>query len=196
MASLKSALSHAIVIAFDLEITAWPGSLARQWSGPGETMEIVQIGATKLDVRAGLAEIASFDDLVRPKINPELSDYFVSLTGITQSDVDSKGANFVDALDRFVEFIGDDTGAVLSTGSDGYVLEVNCGLNGIPFPYPPSLFHNIARDLAKTLGCERVQSSDLPSLLGFPPPGRAHQAYTDAQCIAGALQVLRRQNRI
>lgn len=196
MNGLKSALSHAVVVALDLEITAWPGSLARYWSGPGEAMEIVQIGAAKLDARNGFTEVAGFDVLVRPKINPLLSDYFISLTGITQADVDAKAVDFKIAMERFIRFLGEGTGAVLSTGSDGHVLEVNCKLNGVPFPYPSSLFHNIGPLLARAIDRERVQSSDLPSLLGFPAPGRPHQAYTDAQCVAGALQVLRRQNRI
>ena len=37
------------LIVFDLEFTAWEGSLARHWLAPGEFKEVVQIGAVRLD---------------------------------------------------------------------------------------------------------------------------------------------------
>ena len=37
-----------IFVIMDLEWTSWEGAKKRQWSGPGEEMEIVQIGALKL----------------------------------------------------------------------------------------------------------------------------------------------------
>lgn len=35
------------IVVFDLEWTAWEGSKARGWDGPGEEMEIVQIGVRR-----------------------------------------------------------------------------------------------------------------------------------------------------
>jgi len=69
---------HAIV--FDLEFTAWQGSVAHRWSRPGEFTELVQIGAVKVDV-ASLNVVDEITVLVRPRINPVLSDYLVELTG-------------------------------------------------------------------------------------------------------------------
>ena len=37
-----------IIAVMDLEWTAWEGSKERRWNGPGEEMEIVQIGALKV----------------------------------------------------------------------------------------------------------------------------------------------------
>lgn len=187
-----------IVVVFDLEWTAWEGSQARQWGGPGEEMEVVQIGAVRLDAARGLDETACFDVLVRPRINPTLSDYFTALTGITQHAVELAGLAFADALDAYRAFLGADTDAVFSFGSDPEVLERNCQLNHIPFPFAPDLFHDAMPPLARTLARAPGSfiSSDLPALVDFPPPAAPHQALGDARCIAQALRVLRRDGRL
>jgi hypothetical protein len=47
------------VVVFDTEFTAWRGSMERNWAGPGEFREIVQIGAVRIDAET-LAEAESF----------------------------------------------------------------------------------------------------------------------------------------
>ena len=74
-----------IFAIMDLEWTSWEGAHQRQWSGPGEEMEIVQIGALKIKDDETLTETDSFDVLVTPRINPGLSDYFIQLTAITRN---------------------------------------------------------------------------------------------------------------
>ena len=118
------------VVVFDLEITAWKGSLARNWSGPGEFMEVVQIGAVKLDAAMPMAELASFEVLVTPEKNPVLSDYFIELTGITNADLSRHGVPFQDALTRFADFVGD-AGLVLSNGTDWSDLVQNADWAGM-----------------------------------------------------------------
>ncbi len=41
-------MTDKCVVVYDLEYTAWEGSLERNWSGPNEDPEIVQIGAVKI----------------------------------------------------------------------------------------------------------------------------------------------------
>src|ERR1700748_1153496 len=86
---------------FDLEFTAWECSMASHWLRPGEFKEVVQIGAVKLDA-ASFEIIASFDVLVRPRINVDLSPYFENLTGITNGQVADRGVDFPEALVRFL----------------------------------------------------------------------------------------------
>jgi len=184
-----------IIAIMDLEFTAWEGSSARRWSAPGEEMEIVQIGATRHRNDDALSEIEALDVLVKPLINPELSDYFIELTGITQEQVDTKAISFCEALDRLVAFFGNDTKAVYSWGQDYLVLQRNCQLNDLDFPYDGSLFEN-ARDPLRQImesELESIFSSNLPEILGFPSPGTAHQGLGDCRCIAGALRVARRK---
>jgi len=102
-----------VIVVFDLEITAWPGSVARFWSGPGEHPEIIQIGAVKARTVGGMTETGSMNRYVRPSINPVLSDYIIGLTGIRQSDIDDKGVPFTDAMKEFAAFIGDDTEQII-----------------------------------------------------------------------------------
>lgn len=186
------------IVVFDLEWTAWEGSQTRDWSGPGEELEIVQIGAVRLDGANGLAETGGFETLTRPRINPQLSDYFTALTGITQARVDQSGVAFADALKAFAAFVGGDTQAMLSFGRDPDVLSANCRLNGIAFPFAPELFCNVIPALTAALDAAEgsFASSDLPRLMGFAPPGAAHDAIGDARAIAEALRRLRARGRL
>ena len=186
------------VVVLDMEWTAWEGSSARHWGAPGEYREIVQIGAVKLDGGNALGERESFDLLVRPRRNPVLSDYFIDLTGIVQARLDAEGVDFARAFEQFSAFLGPRPGLLLSAGYDGWVLEENCRLCGVPFTLDRDLFFSITPMILGALGVEEetFMSSQLPELLGFPRPGRAHDAVGDARCIAEALRILLREGRI
>lgn len=185
-------IPEAIVAVLDLEWTAWEGSRARRWSGPGEHREIVQVGCVRLDTRQGLAEIGHFEVLVRPRINPQLSDYFVNLTGLDQARIDAEGLDFAAALAALRSFVGDDVATVYSYGADGGVIGENCRLYGLDNPFPPKLFASVGPFLAESLGRAEgtFSSADLPRLLGFPSSGVAHTALSDARAIAEALRRL------
>jgi len=183
-----------VVAVFDLEWTTWEGAQARDWSGPGEEREIVEIGAVKLDGRNGLCEIAAFEILVRPRLNPALSDYFTGLTGITQAMLDARGRGFAEALAAFAGFLETSPPAAraLSFGRDPEVLRHNCSLAGLGFPFADALFRNVRPDLARFAGvsANALSACDLPRHLGFPPPSGAHRGLGDARCIAEALRRL------
>ena len=83
-------------IIFDTEYTAWEGSQERNWSGVNEYMELVQIGALKVVKTSRTIKIVKkFNIYIKPKKNPELSEYFINLTGITQNMVDKKAITFI-----------------------------------------------------------------------------------------------------
>lgn len=176
------------VVVYDLEYTAWPGSLATGWSRPGEYMEVVQLGAVRLDAGAGLEECGSLRLLVRPRINPDLSDYFTNLTGITQVELDRDGVSFPEMLDAFTSFC-DGAGPILANGTDEDVLIENCALNHLP---PPGLaFIDISPWLGAALGVQgHVVSGTLTGRLDLPAVGRAHDGLADARAIAAALRFL------
>ena len=185
------------VVVFDLEITAWKGSLARNWSGPGEFMEVVQIGAVKLDAAMPMAELASFEVLVTPEKNPVLSDYFIELTGITNADLSRHGVPFQDALTRFADFVGD-AGLVLSNGTDWSDLVQNADWAGMAWPFADDLFTSIRPSLAKALGLPVSQtvSSTLPQHLGHTEMPGAHTGLGDSRAIALTIRDLRAQGRL
>lgn len=181
------------IAVFDLEYTAWEGSMQRHWSEPWEEREVVQIGAVKLDEIDGLQEITTLELLVIPRINPELSDYFVDLTGITRERVTAEGTDLTDALSRFATFIGD-CRQTCCLGRDENILRHNCELYDVPFPFDDGAFVNVRPAVVDYLDGkgDGVISSTLPDFLGFPRPGDSHDAIADSRCTAEALRILRR----
>jgi len=186
------------VVVYDLEYTAWDGSVARNWSGPGEHREIVQIGAVILDADDGLRETGEFETLVKPRRNPVISDYLVKLTGISAQAVLDRGIDFADALLRFRDFVGDSVTPLLSYGLDDLVLRENCGLTDIDYPFEANSTFNVNPLISRLTGIEGqlVNSGQLPEAMGFAAPGPRHQALYDARCVAEALRILRRRNLV
>ena len=186
----------AEIAVMDVEWTSWAGASSRRWRGPGEEMEIVQIGAVRLKDDDGLKELGALDVLVKPRINPTLSDYFIDLTGITQARLDRDGIGFAEALGRLQAFL-EGARAVCSYGTDYAIIRHNCGLHGLDFPFEENLFRNVREEIAAVVGFDPlgVYSSGLPEVMGFPPPGAAHQGVDDCRCIAQALRILRRRGK-
>lgn len=176
-------LPHTFVI-FDTEFTAWKGSHERGWSAPGEHREIIQIGAVQ--VRA-LEEVDSYSVLVAPRINPELSQYITELTGITQHMVEMDGVSFGDALTAFSAWSADLP--CYSYGHDGAVIEENCELLGVPFPFDREQFRDV-REVFAADGVDTSQymSSTIPRAYGLEPPPDGHDARNDARSILLALK--------
>lgn len=176
----------AMIVVFDMEWTSWPGSQARDWSGPGEHPEIIQIGAVRLD--ADLRETASLDRLVKPKVNPLLSDFIIGLTGITQDRVDRDGIDVAEALSEFATFASG-ARAVLTNGRDHEIIARNVALHGIANPMAGATFASVSAHFRHAAGrSTHVVSSTLPEVFGFELSGRAHDGLADARAIAEALR--------
>lgn len=175
-------------VLYDLEYTAWEGSMARRWLAPGEFREVVQIGAVKIDA-ASLETVAELNVLVRPRINKVLSAYFEELTGITNAMLAGRGVDFRDAYDRFVAFAGE--GPIVSFGRDDLVLAHNLALYGIR-DVPALLVHrNIAPWLNENGVVTKGQhSSDVARLCGVIFHGRAHDALDDARSLLAGSRAL------
>lgn len=93
------------LVIFDTEYTSWQGCQEYGWRG-NQKKEIVQISALK--VSDDLEVVAEFNALCRPVVNPELSDYFVNLTHITNEQIVAQGQLFAEAYQKFVRFVGSD----------------------------------------------------------------------------------------
>ena len=122
-------------IIFDTEYTAWEGSQERNWSGDYEYMELVQIGALKVvKTDTTIKVVKKFNIYVKPKKNPELSEYFINLTGITQNIVDKKGVTFNEAMKQFYNFCKTKNNVKLpmfSYGNDYNIIKYNLKLNSV-----------------------------------------------------------------
>lgn len=181
----------------DLEYTSWAGARERNWSGPGEHREIVEIGLLVLQTDS-LTEIAELSLLVRPRRNPQLSDYFRKLTGIQQADVDRAG-DFAAADSAMRALLGDALceggGRIWSFGEDGEIVAENYRLNDLPVRLAPGCFRDIRPALTSSLGlpARGVDSGELPAALGLAGHPPAHRALDDCRAIATALRVARQR---
>lgn len=185
------------VIVFDLEFTAWDGSLARGWSEPWEWREVIHIGAVRCDAADDYRELESFEVFVRPRRNPRLSAYITALTGITDDDLDRRGVDFSSALAAFMAFCRPDT-PLMMNGKDAQILCENCMLEGIDIPFPRTRASNLRPLLIQATGLphETLISSELPRLLSLPPQPEKHTGLDDARAIVAALRHLRSLGRL
>ena len=175
-------------IIFDTEYTSWEGAKQRDWTGPNEHRELVQIGALKVTYPA-LEVIDEYQELLIPEINPELSDYFTNLTHITPAQLDQHGHPPRDIIKKFAEWSEDLP--LYSYGHDDAILEENCQLLGIPCPIASDHFHNI-KEIFITHGidADSYMSSTIVKAFGEKPTRPGHDALNDAHTIVDGLRLL------
>lgn len=176
-------------VIVDTEFTAWEGSAQRGWSGDNEHRELIQIGAVKLTMTPSSASVSErFNVLVKPAINPRLSDYIIELTGITQPMVDEHGVDAASAITSLYHFCEDGQLPIWCWGTDGVVLQENAILGDFPMPEFSEGIHNLQAVLQhhQVPGSEKA-SGELASLLQLQMRGHAHNALYDTESIAAAL---------
>ena len=185
------------VVIYDLEWTAWPESRAERFAHPDRPPEIIQIGAVAVSVADGFAERGHFETLVRPTLNPVLSDYIVDLTGIRQADVDRDGVDFAPALDAFLAFVGTGPVTVACYGNDSDFVQVNCTLKNLPMPARLVDYVDLRAALdARGLVDRTWNSGSLAQRLGIEDEGREHNALDDVRTIVRALRHFRDAGKI
>ena len=122
------------VTIFDLEYTAWKGSMGRDWSGringKPELKEIVQIGALRIDPETLTPIAPPLDVLSFPNIHLRLSAYLTKLTGISNVMLTERGLSFPAAFKKFQNYCAGDI--LCAFGSDPAVLNTNLALNSMP----------------------------------------------------------------
>jgi inhibitor of KinA sporulation pathway (predicted exonuclease) len=179
-------MNNAVI--FDTEFTAWEGSVARNWTAPGEFREIIQIGAIKLTTDT-LTETAAFSILVRPVFNPVLSDYITALTGITQEAITREGTGLADAVQQFFKFAG---GSQLACyGFDGWIIAKNLSFLGQSPAWPGVRPLNIGDWFAAAgVDVAAINSGGLAAAVGVQASGPEHEAVSDCRSILAAIRVL------
>ncbi|MGC8533918.1 MAG: exonuclease domain-containing protein [Rhizomicrobium sp.] len=178
-------------IVFDLEFTSWAGALKGRWLAPGQFKEVVQIGAVRLD-GSSLTELATCNLLVRPRLNPELSDYLVQLTGISNARIAQEGVDFVPAYQAFIDFCAD--GTACAFGRDDLVLAENLTLYGLRTEPTLRRYFNIAEWLrANGIETKGRHACDVGPLCGAEFVGQRHDALDDARSVAAGIRALVRK---
>jgi inhibitor of KinA sporulation pathway (predicted exonuclease) len=181
-----------IIVFYDTEFTTWEGAMERDWTGPGEYRELVQIGAVRFNL-AALEELEEFIVLVKPKKNPVLSDFFVKLTGITNDDVAKNGLAFPDAYAQFQTFLNSTPSACY--GWDAKVMRENLTFNNMPASEQDFDSANIGPwffDVGAPFGIKgKINSGKLAAALGAPMKSiQEHNALHDSRSIAAAYRFL------
>src|SRR3989344_3085013 len=177
------------IVIYDTEYTIWEGAQKRNWSGPGEYREVVNIGAIKIETE-NFRVLDSLDLFIKPFKNPILSKYFISLTSITQEEVDTKGISLKVAMREFVKWCG--RLQLYSYGPDHERLIENCALIDIPFLLKKENCHDV-RDIFRMHGipAENYMSSTIVRAFGQEPTRQAHTGVDDSRAIADALRLLK-----
>jgi inhibitor of KinA sporulation pathway (predicted exonuclease) len=179
-------MTYAVI--FDLEFTAWQGSMEHRWSRPGEFREVVQIGAVKADA-SSLAIVGEFNVLAKPRLNPVLSHYFEELTGVTNAALARTGVDFAVAYRAFVEFAGGSP--LFAFGRDDLVLRDNLALYGMNAMPDLPAFTNIAPWLAaRGIDPRGLHACDIARVAGARFSGRRHDALDDARSVVAGVAAL------
>jgi uncharacterized protein len=172
-------------VVFDLEFTAWEGSMAARWLRPGEFKEIVQIGAVRVD--ENFSPLDRFETLVRPRIHPQLSPYLEGIIGISNADIAARGVAFADAWRGFSQFVG--ALPLVAYGRDDLVLAGNlrlCGLDDALPPYTNVIDWLLANNLALT----HAHGCDIGPAAGVAFAGHPHNALDDTLSLAAGIRAL------
>lgn len=171
-------------VIFDTEFTAWNGSAQRNWTAPGEFREIIQIGAIGIDADT-LRETSQFSVLVRPVLNPVLSDYITALTGIEQASIERDGVHLAEGVTRFLSYCGGRP--MFCYGLDGWVISKNLALLGQASVWPGLRPTNIGDWFAaRGFDVGALNSGSLATAAGVSFEGRAHDAVGDCRSILAA----------
>ena len=143
-----------------------------------------------------LAEEGAFSVFVKPVKNPQLSDFIVGLTGITQEKIDTEGISLPEAMSRLGEFVEDLP--MYAYGTDGTVIIENCALVGTPAPFAENRIINMRSfifPVLEKLGIDpkKYTSGTLITAFGKPLPAPAHDAVNDMRNLLVALKILKNQ---
>jgi len=160
-------------IIFDLEATCWEGNQM------GRKQEVIEIGAIRTDSFG--QRKSTFNKLVRPEQNPQLSNYCTNLTGIIQDDVDNASHFEKIALD-FMDWIDIDEEYLLCSWGDKDIdfLQSDCLYNNIETDWLES-YIDLKTQYHKIRGLQRKRG--LKKVLGFEQlefEGNHHRAFDDA----------------
>jgi inhibitor of KinA sporulation pathway (predicted exonuclease) len=175
-------------VIFDLEFTAWEGSMAHRWSRPGEFTELVQIGGLKVDAETFAVE-RELDLLVKPRFNPALSQYFVALTGITNDELAVRGVDFAQAYETFARFA--DGAPIVAFGRDDLIFDFNLKLYGMRDAGKLPPYTNIVPWLVENgIDPKGRNACDVGPLAGVAFEGRKHNALADAHSVLNGIKAL------
>ncbi|XP_042367273.1 3'-5' exoribonuclease 1 [Plectropomus leopardus] len=137
--------------------------------------------------------VDSFQEYVKPELNPQLSDFCVKLTGITQKMVD-EADTFPAVLQRAVTWLQErELGtkykyAILTDGAwdMSKFLNIQCRISRIRYPHFAKKWINIRKSYGNFYKVPRTQTklSTMLEKMGLKYEGRPHSGLDDSRNIA------------
>lgn len=175
----------APILVVDFEFTTYADTYGRP---SGFFPEIIEVGAVEL-VPPDYANGRTYQDFVKPRFFPKLSDFCKQLALIEQADVDG-GIDAAVMLERLAELFDPDRTWLVAWGDSDYeVLATLCQKYKLTNPFPPERYIDLAaayRDHAR-----HTYRSPLSIALaehGIERDGFAHTAMDDTLSTAELLR--------
>ncbi|MGW7362533.1 exonuclease domain-containing protein [Streptomyces sp. NPDC054841] len=161
----------------DVEATCWEGQ-----PPPGSVSEIIEIGLTVVDLRAG-ERIARHRILVRP-VRSTVGAFCTELTGLTQAEVDT-GVEFAEACRILAAEHGAGARPWASWGDyDRNQFTRQCRATGTPYPFGRRHINVKAAFTEAHRLRKRPGMAEALRIAGLPLEGRHHSGEDDAWNIA------------
>lgn len=187
------------IVIYDTEFTTWEGCNENGWLGENQHRELVQVAAQKIDLQNEKV-LDSFERLIIPRINRNLSDYFIDLTHINQRDIEEKGVDFEQALEEFLGW--SDKSLMFSYGklgglSDEVVIQENIDMYKIDTVLADERFRNVAEIFVDSgVDISAYNSGKLYQAFGLELDGHEHNAMHDVDSLVQSLFALKRQLKL
>lgn len=187
------------LIIWDTEYTTWPSAQAVNWGSPGQHREVFQIAALAWTRGQPWRDAPAFNRLARPVVNPILSAFATTLTGVTQRQLEEEGAPLQTVLDDFARFCGPLN--AWSNGNDINPVAESCGLQRVLMPLDPRRCRSLRPALYAALEAETgpFDHGEYPSgrvyerLALTLPTAQAHNALHDVYSLAATVEELERR---
>lgn len=168
----------------DLEATCWDRNDPNL-----QPHEIIEIGAILLD--ENYEYINEFDQFIKPRNNPILSEYCKDLTSITQNDTDN-APTLKAAIIKLTEWLGSSENVIFCSWGyfDKDQLLKECDAHMIDYPFNTDHI-NIKEQFSKIM--ERTKKMGLQKalrILNIPFNGTPHRGIDDAKMIAKVFKII------
>uniref|UniRef100_A0A0B7ATB0 SAP domain-containing protein n=1 Tax=Arion vulgaris TaxID=1028688 RepID=A0A0B7ATB0_9EUPU len=158
--------------------------------------EIIEFPAVMVDVR-NQAVCNVFQRFCKPTVNPVLTDFCTTLTGISQSQVD-RAKDFTEVFRDFEEWLslhGLGTKYEFAVLTDGpwdmaRFLKTQVELSSIEYPWWAKHWINLRKAYAAFYACGRVNLHKMLDDLGLKFQGRPHCGLDDSRNIAAIVMRL------
>lgn len=168
------------LVVMDTEQVCWEDSLSTRAQGKGPVREVIQLAAITVDTTT-FKEISSFEVMVKPVFYPELSQFCIELTGITQERVDREGKAFADAYTGWVNYVAGQSVMVYRADED--VMRENLAMHK-DNRLVPEYFKCRAMLEACGINMEGINSGKIAKSFGSEKFYREHDALADVRSMA------------